>query len=111
MDRQLTASADVEGLAILLSTDCRQTVDQVLGLEAETDGSGREVVRLNLEFDQVEFVVPAGGMLMFAESIYFFEPLLRSLDFEDFYFVLCCLLLEKSVVFVSQSMQRLCSAW
>lgn len=108
---QLTATSDIEGLALLLATDCKSVVDKVLELEPEKDASGREVVRLELEFDKVEFVVPNGGLLMFAESIYFFEPLLRSLDFDDFYFVLCCMLLEKSIIFVSTSMQRLCSAW
>lgn len=94
----------------MFNTDARKVVDEVLTVKAVADGTGRQKVTLVVDFDQVDFLLPNSGMQMFSESIYFFEPLLRSLDFDDFYFVLCCLLLEKSVIFVSSSIQRICSS-
>lgn len=94
----------------MFNTDARKVVDEVLTVKAVADGTGRQKVNLVVDFDQVDFLLPNGGIQMFSESIYFFEPLLRSLDFDDFYFVLCCLLLEKSVIFVSSSIQRICSS-
>lgn len=49
-------------------------------------------------------------MLMFAESIYFFEPLLQSLEFDEFFRVFTSMMLEKSVIFVSSKIQRICSS-
>lgn len=110
MEQKLSSSTDVEGIVLMLNTDAKHVIDQVLALKAVADSTGRELVSLNLDYAQVEFLVPTGGTLLFSESIYFFEPLLRSLDFDDFFFVLTCLMLEKSVIFVSTSMQRLCSS-
>jgi hypothetical protein len=110
LNQSLTASADLEGVLLMFNTDARKVVDEVLTVKAVADGTGRQKVTLVVDFDQVDFLLPNGGMQMFSESIYFFEPLLRSLDFDDFYFVLCCLLLEKSVIFVSSSIQRICSS-
>lgn len=92
-------------------TDFDPFLRAVFDLEPERDeGSKRQVFKLAAEPQPIEFLVPERGMLLFAESIYFFEPLLQALDFDEFFRVFLCMLLEKTIIFVSSRMQRLCSS-
>lgn len=92
-------------------TDFAPFLKQVFELSPEKEvTSKREAFRLVADPQPIEFLVPEKGLLLFAESIYFFEPLLQALNFEEFFQVFTCLLLEKSVVFVSSRIQRLCSS-
>lgn len=92
-------------------TDYEEFLKTVFELSPEKDqASKREIFKLKAEPQAIEFLVPEKGLLLFAESIYFFEPLLQALEFDEFFQVFICMLLEKTVIFVSHNMQRLCSS-
>jgi len=85
----------------------KQLLDSVLDLHADPM---KPMIRIQCALDTVEYGIHSEGMNMFSEFIYFFEPTFRCLDFKDFYFVFCCLMLEKTILFVSASLQRLSSS-
>ena len=62
------------------------------------------------EIDLIEYEIPSLKTMNYAEGVAFFEPCFRSLSFDDFYFILVSMMLEKTVILVSKSLQRLSSS-
>lgn len=106
-----SSGSDLESMVLWWKTDFDDLISQVFNISPKRDElSKRTLFRMEAEPQPIEFLVPEKGMLLFAESLYFFEPLLHCLNFEEFYQVLLCMLLEKTVIFVSTKLQRICSS-
>lgn len=95
--------------------DYKPFVDRILRLHVHPNG---HYIPFRLQditdplpgIEDFDYEMPSRGMLVFSETIYFFENCFSSLPFDKFYYVLTCLLLEKTVIFVSDSIQRLTSS-
>lgn len=94
-------------LTKLLVESHSDLIDKLLGLKAEPSSFEVHYTYGQLSID---YLIQSPAVNLFAEVIYFFEPCFRSLSFDKLYFIICCLLLEKSVFFVSERLQRTTSA-
>lgn len=70
----------------------------------------RNVISLSSPFDSLNYTIVGSGRHLMSETMHFFQPCFKCLAFEDFFFVWSCLMLEKTVVFVSEKLQRISSA-
>lgn len=98
-------------MVLWLKTDFDELLKKIFALSPQRDEySKRSIFEIDVEPQKIEYIVPERGILLFVESLYFFEPLLQSLTFEEFYQVFLCMLLEKTIVFVSTRIQKICSS-
>ncbi len=85
----------------------RSFFQQLVGAKVHPE---RFSISLSSPFDCLNYTIIGSGKHLMAETMYFFQPCFKCLNFDDFYFVWSCLMLEKTVVFVSEKLQRISSA-
>lgn len=71
---------------------------------------GQNLIFKQEEAQNINLDIPSTKKALHAETLAFFEPCFRTLSFDDFYFTFIAMLLGKTVIFVSKSLQKLSSS-